>query len=79
VLYRLKNSAQTDGRTDGQTDRRTDDITISVEPIFLKMCSKKNCQRKFHNFEEGVISHVFGTKQVMFWAFFDEKNDFSYY
>jgi hypothetical protein len=41
VLYRLKNSAQTDGRTDGQTDRRTDDITISVEPIFLKMCSKK--------------------------------------
>jgi hypothetical protein len=33
-----------DGRTDGQTDRRTDgrtdDTTISVEPIFLKMCSK---------------------------------------
>jgi hypothetical protein len=37
VLYRLRNSAQTDRRTDG----RTDDITISVEPIFLKMCSKK--------------------------------------
>jgi hypothetical protein len=26
-----------------------------------------------------VISHVFGTKKVMFWAFFDEKDDLSYY
>jgi hypothetical protein len=26
--------------TDGRTDGRTDDTTISVEPIFLKMCSK---------------------------------------
>jgi hypothetical protein len=32
---------QTDGRTDRRTDGRTDDITISVEPIFFKMCSNK--------------------------------------
>jgi hypothetical protein len=39
-----RTDGQTDRRTDGQTDRRTDgqtdDITISVEPIFIKMFSK---------------------------------------
>jgi hypothetical protein len=42
VLYRPRNRSQTDRRTDGRTDGRTDDITISVEPIFLKMCSKNS-------------------------------------
>jgi hypothetical protein len=31
-------------------DRRTDDITISVEPIFLKMCSKKCALKIMANF-----------------------------
>jgi hypothetical protein len=46
---------QTDRRTDGQTDRRTDDITISVEPIFLKMCSKKSSQKRIVNFKRSRI------------------------
>jgi hypothetical protein len=36
-------------QTDRQTGRRTDDTTISVEPIFLKMCSK-NIFGCFQNF-----------------------------
>jgi hypothetical protein len=43
---------QTDRQTDGRTDGRTDDTTISVEPIFLKMCSK--------NLQNSVKFRIFG-------------------
>jgi hypothetical protein len=33
----------------------------------------------FTFFEKGALFHIFGTKKVMFWAFFDEKNVFSFY
>jgi hypothetical protein len=34
-----------DRQTDGRADGRTDDTTISVEPIFLKMCSNNGVLR----------------------------------
>jgi hypothetical protein len=60
MLYRPRNSAQTDGQTDG----RTDDITISVEPIFLKMYSKKS---KFAEFSRvTTILHQLTTETENF-------------